>query len=110
MATPLAQRHSAPVPAGTPPLSRQELARLQGEVPDWKVRNGHDLHRSFQFPDFAQALAFVNRIGAVAEQEQHHPDIGLGWGRVDVTTFTHSVDGLTENDFILAARIDALGR
>ncbi|HET9784271.1 MAG TPA: 4a-hydroxytetrahydrobiopterin dehydratase [Terriglobales bacterium] len=110
MATPLAQRHSAAVPAGTPPLRPEEMARLQSEVPGWTVRHGHELHRSFQFPDFVHALAFVNRIGEVAEQEQHHPDIGLGWGRVDVTTYTHSVDGLSENDFILAARVDALAR
>jgi 4a-hydroxytetrahydrobiopterin dehydratase len=108
MATPLAQRHSAPVPAGTPPLSPEEIARLQGEVPGWTVQNGHELHRNFRFPDFVKALAFVNRVGEIAEQEQHHPDIGLGWGRVDVTTYTHSVNGLTENDFILAARINAL--
>jgi len=110
MPSQLAQRHSAPVKAGTPPLSREESLRLQAEVPEWQVRNGHDLHRSFKFPDFAQALAFVNRIGAVAEQEQHHPDIRLGWGKVEVTTYTHSVGGLSENDFILAARIDALAR
>ena len=70
MASQLAQRHSAPVKAGTPPLSREESLLLQAEVLEWQVRNCHDLHRSFQFPDFAQALAFVNRIGAVAEQEQ----------------------------------------
>lgn len=108
MATQLAQRHSHAVAAGTPPLAGEALARLRAEVPQWQVVNGHELQRSYRFPDFASALAFVNRIGAIAEQEQHHPDIGLGWGRVDVTTYTHSVNGLSENDFILAARIDSL--
>ncbi len=68
------------------------------------------LRREFRFPDFAAALAFVNRIGELAEGEQHHPDIALGWGRVAVATYTHSIGGLSENDFILAAKIDALPR
>ena len=68
----------------------------------------HHLEKSFLFPDFAKALAFVVRIGAVAEEEGHHPDLGLSWGKVDVKIYTHKVGGLTENDFILAAKIDEL--
>ncbi len=66
----------------------------------------HHLAKSFLFPDFKTALAFVNRVGEVAEQEGHHPDLALSWGRVDVRIYTHKIDGLTESDFILAAKID----
>src|ERR1019366_7112064 len=64
--------------------------------------------RAFKFPDFKSALAFVNRVGGVAEEQGHHPDILLGWGKVEITLWTHAVDGLTESDFILAAKIDQL--
>jgi 4a-hydroxytetrahydrobiopterin dehydratase len=66
----------------------------------------HHIGKTFVFPDFKTALAFVNRVGAVAEAEGHHPDLSLTWGRVDVKTYTHKIDGLTESDFILAAKID----
>lgn len=106
----LADKHCAPVAAGTPPLGGEALRRLRDEVPEWEIISGHHLRRGFSFPDFAAALRFVNVIGAIAEAEQHHPDIGLGWGRVDVTTYTHSVNGLSESDFILAAKIDQVRR
>jgi 4a-hydroxytetrahydrobiopterin dehydratase len=73
----------------------------------WEVVNGHHLHRKFTFPDFKTALDFVNRVGAVAEEQGHHPDILLGWGKVEVTTFTHSVDGLTDSDYLLATSINS---
>ena len=104
---PLRDQHCAPCAAGTPALAGAERDHYQALLPLWKVVNGHHLQREFKFPDFASALAFVNRIGAIAEREQHHPDICLGWGRVEVTTYTHSVGGLSPNDFILAAQIDA---
>jgi 4a-hydroxytetrahydrobiopterin dehydratase len=72
------------------------------------VVEGHHLARSFPFPDFRTALDFVNRVGAVAEEEGHHPDLCLSWGRVDIRIWTHKIDGLTESDFILAAKIDRL--
>ena len=81
---------------------------LAAEVPSWKVVGEHHLERAFTFKDFASALAFVNRVGAIAEEENHHPDILLGWGKATVTTWTHSAGGLSENDFVLAAKIDAL--
>jgi len=68
--------------------------------------NGHHLYKAFKFPDFKQALSFVNRAGAVAEEEGHHPDLLLAWGKTEVTIYTHKIDGLTESDFILAAKID----
>ena len=70
--------------------------------------DNHHLIKRFTFEDFQQALNFVNRVGAIAEAEDHHPDICFGWGRVEVTTWTHKVNGLTENDFILAAKIDEI--
>ena len=70
--------------------------------------NEHHLTKSYTFPDFRQALNFVNRIGEIAEAEGHHPDLYLGWGKVEVKTWTHKIDGLTESDFILAAKIEQL--
>ena len=84
----------------------EELHKLSAQVPDWKVVAEHHLTKTFTFPDFKTALAFVNRAGGVAEAEGHHPDLMLTWGRVDVKTYTHKIDGLTESDFILAAKID----
>ena len=74
----------------------------------WQVVDGHHLQKVFPFPDFVTALDFTNRVGELAEQEGHHPDICLSWGRVEVEIFTHKIDGLTESDFVLAARIDRL--
>ena len=68
----------------------------------------HHLLRTFSFPDFKQALAFVNRVGALAEEQGHHPDIALAWGKVEIVLWTHAAKGLTESDFIMAAKIDAL--
>jgi 4a-hydroxytetrahydrobiopterin dehydratase len=104
----LADRDCRPLPAGSPPLSADGAAALLPEVPGW-TREGERLVRRYRFPDFAAALRFVNEVGAVAERARHHPDILLhGWNRVEVATWTHSVGGLSENDFILAARLDRL--
>ena len=102
----LAAKHCVPCRGGVPPLAGQELEKLSTQFPDWKVIDGHHITKSFKFPDFKKALDFVNRVGAVAEEEFHHPDILLAWGRAEVTTYTHKINGLTENDFILAAKID----
>jgi 4a-hydroxytetrahydrobiopterin dehydratase len=77
--------------------------------PGWDVVNEHHLHRVYKFPDFKQALDFVNKVGAIAEEQQHHPDIVLGWGKVEITTYSHDVNGLTDRDFRLAAKINELG-
>lgn len=103
-----ARKHCTPCHSGTPPLSGADLAAFQERLPFWKVIDGHHLAKSFLFQDFASALAFVNRIGAVAEREGHHPDLCLSWGKVDVQIFTHKIGGLSENDFILAAEIDEI--
>jgi len=105
--TPLAQRHCRELPSGTPALADAERADLLALVPGWSVKNER-LSRDYRFPDFVSALDFVNRVGKVAEAEGHHPDLQLGWGRVGVELWTHSVGGLSENDFILAARVSAL--
>jgi len=102
----LTEKHCVPCKGGAPPLQGEQLQGLSAQLPDWKVVDGHHLTRTFAFPDFKTALAFVNRAGAVAEAEGHHPDLLLTWGRVDVKTYTHKIDGLTESDFILAAKID----
>ena len=104
----LAEKHCVPCRGGTPPLTGEALAAMKAQVPGWEVVEGHHLTRTFDFPDFRTALDFVNRIGATAEEEGHHPDIYLAWGKVGVKTWTHKIDGLTESDFILAAKIDRL--
>lgn len=104
----LAERHCVPCKGGSPPLRGVELERLKAEVPGWDVVNEHHLVRAFRFPDFRTALDFVNRVGEIAEKEGHHPDISLGYGRVEITLWTHTIEGLSESDFILAAKIGAL--
>jgi 4a-hydroxytetrahydrobiopterin dehydratase len=104
----LADKKCVPCRGGVPPLKGNELKRLHANVPEWTVTNEHHLHREFRFPDFKQALAFVNRVGEVAEEQGHHPDILLAWGKAGVTLWTHKIDGLTESDFIMAAKIDRL--
>src|SRR3954470_19066176 len=107
--TELANRHCEPCRAGTPPLRHEQIVRLRAELdPAWEVVDQHHLERVFKFPDFKQALAFTNRVGELAEKEDHHPDIHLGWGRVKVVLFTHKIDGLSDNDFVLAAKIDRI--
>ena len=104
----LAERHCVPCKGGSPPLRGVALERLKAEVPGWDVVNEHHLVRAFRFPDFRTALDFVNRVGVIAEKEGHHPDISLGYGRVEITLWTHTIEGLSESDFILAAKIGAL--
>jgi 4a-hydroxytetrahydrobiopterin dehydratase len=106
--TDLAAKSCVPCRGGVPPLAGEELERLEAELPTWRVVNQHHLEKTFPFPDFKTALEFTNRVGAVAEAEGHHPDIHLAWGKVGVTIWTHKIDGLTESDFILAAKIDRL--
>jgi 4a-hydroxytetrahydrobiopterin dehydratase len=102
----LAQKHCVPCRGGVPPLRGEELRNLSRQLPGWTVVDEHHLFRTFEFPDFQKALDFVNRAGAVAEQEGHHPDLTLSWGRVDAKIYTHKINGLTESDFILAAKLD----
>jgi len=109
----LAEKTCVPCRGGVPPLKGKELQAIHQQLPDsaeWKVINEHHLTRRFTFPDFKTALDFVNQVGALAEEQGHHPDIVLKWGKVEVTMWTHKIDGLTESDFIMAAKIDKLPR
>lgn len=107
--TDLARQHCTSLPPGTPPLALPDWQALQAQIDAaWQVVDGHHLARVYHLPDFASGLALVNRIGALAEAEDHHPDLLLAWGRVQITLWTHSVGGLSRNDFILAAHIDRL--
>jgi len=106
----LAAKKCIPCSGGVPKLTSEELQEIRHQVPDWEIILGHHLRRVFAFDDFAGALAFVNRIGEVAEDEGHHPNITFTWGRVEVEVWTHKIDGLAEADFILAAKIDQLPR
>jgi 4a-hydroxytetrahydrobiopterin dehydratase len=90
------------------PLKAEQLRLLAEQISGWSVVEEHHLTKVFQFPDFAEALKFVNQVGEIAEREDHHPDICLAWGKVQINIWTHSVRGLTENDFILAAKIDTI--
>jgi 4a-hydroxytetrahydrobiopterin dehydratase len=107
----LASKTCVPCRGGVPPLKGQQLAEMQQQLPQWahwKVIDEHHITRTFTFPDFKQALAFVNRVGTLAEEQGHHPDMLLSWGKAEITLWTHKVDGLTESDFIMAAKIDRL--
>jgi 4a-hydroxytetrahydrobiopterin dehydratase len=106
--TELADKKCVPCRGGVPALKGTELKKLHKDVPQWSVVEEHHLKREFKFPDFANALAFVNRVGALAEEQGHHPDILLAWGKAEMTLWTHKIDGLTESDFIMAAKIDRL--
>ncbi len=105
----LASRTCTPCAEGTPPLSREELGELANRLGhEWTVVDAHHLERQFEFEDFAGALAFTNRVGELAEEVNHHPHIELTWGRVKLTIWTHTVGGLSETDFVWAARAQAL--
>jgi len=104
----LASKTCVPCRGGVPPMKGAELEKYLKQVSGWKAISEHHLTRAFTFPDFRQALAFVNKVGAIAEEQGHHPDISLSWGKAEVTTWTHKIDGLTESDFILAAKINQL--
>ena len=104
---PLADRKCVPCQGGTPPLKGEALKEFVGQIaPAWQVVEELHISRTFKFRNFVEALAFVNRVGALAEQEGHHPDIYLTWGKVRIELSTHKIGGLSRNDFVEAARID----
>lgn len=102
----LAEQTCEPCRGGIPPLSAEVILALAPQIPTWEVNQR--LVKTYQFPDFAQGLAFVNQVGALAEAQGHHPDIYLAWGKVRLEIWTHAIGGLTQSDFILAAKIDRL--
>ena len=106
----LAEKQCIPCRGGVPALKGGDLEKLKRQVSDWDVVNEHHLKKTYTFPDFQKALDFVNHAGAIAEQQGHHPDLYLTWGKVGVEIWTHKIDGLTESDFILAAKVDQIPR
>ena len=107
----LSQATCVPCRGGVPPLTREEAAPLAASVPDWRIEEREGilrLEREFRFKNFRQALDFTSQVGELAEREGHHPDLRLSWGRVGIETWTHKINGLHRNDFILAAKIDRL--
>jgi 4a-hydroxytetrahydrobiopterin dehydratase len=103
----LAEKQCVPCRSGTPPLKGEKLAALTKELGGgWRVVEEHHLEKDYTFKDFREALAFTNRVGEAAESENHHPDIFLAWGKVKLTMWTHSINGLSESDFIFAAKAD----
>ena len=105
----LASKQCIPCKGGVPPLKGAELQPLHAQLgAGWDVVGEHHLERDYKFKNFREALAFVNRVGAMAEEQNHHPDLLLSWGRARVTIWTHKIDGLTESDFVFAAKCDRL--
>ncbi len=105
----LASRRCVPCEGGVPPLDREEAERLRAAVPRWELdQDAKTIRRTFRFKNFREALAFVNAVADIAETEGHHPDITIHYQRVPLTLTTHAIGGLSENDFILAAKIDRL--
>ncbi|MFO8237274.1 MAG: 4a-hydroxytetrahydrobiopterin dehydratase [Prochlorococcaceae cyanobacterium] len=93
---------------GGPTLDPEELQELRAELPGWEVVEGHHLHKRLSFEDFSSALRWLNRAGAICDEQGHHGDFRVGWGYVEVDIYTHKADGLTRADAVLAAKFDAL--
>lgn len=102
----LAEKTCVPCRGGVPPLPADETNILLSQLDGWAIEQGFHLTRTFKFPDFAQALKFTNAVGEIAEQQGHHPDMHLAWGKLKVEIWTHKINGLTESDFIFAAKVD----
>ncbi|MEK6711776.1 MAG: 4a-hydroxytetrahydrobiopterin dehydratase [Nitrospinota bacterium] len=103
----LAAKECVPCRGGVPPLKGEELQNLRAKLGSgWQVVDGHHLEKEYKFPDFRKAMDFTVRVGELAERQGHHPDIHLAWGKVKLTIWTHKIDGLTESDFIFAAKAD----
>ena len=107
MSEKLAEKHCKPCEGGVEPMEGDEITSMMAKLDeDWEAVDGHHLFRRFEFEDFSEALDFTNEVGEIAEEEDHHPVIHLTWGEVKVEIWTHAIDGLSENDFILAAKVD----
>lgn len=106
----LSERKCIPCDGDVPPLEPDEIKDFLQEISEgWKAVKNHHIIKQYKFEDFADAWEFVNLVGEIAEEEGHHPDIIFGWGYAEIKLFTHAIDGLSESDFILAAKIDEVG-
>lgn len=109
MPTPLHEQHCVPCEGGMPSLPREEAVKLAAEVNHWPLSDdAKSISREFLFKDFKESLAFINKVGELAEAENHHPDIHCWWNKVKLELSTHAVGGLSNNDFILASKINLL--
>lgn len=104
----LASKQCIPCRGGVPPLERDEITKLLSQLKGWEAVGQHHLRKEYRFADFLEALQFVNRVGKIAEEQGHHPNICFGWGTAEIQIWTHKIEGLTESDFILAAKIDEI--
>lgn len=102
----LADRSCVPCRGGVPPLEPARVQELLAEIPGWQVNAAGHLEREYEFRNFRDALAFANRVGEIAESERHHPDLLVAWGLCKVEIWTHKIGGLTESDFVFAAKVD----
>ncbi len=109
MMSELAERQCVPCLGGVPPLKGEELVSLRQQLGgDWRVVDEHHLEKTYRFKNFREALTFTSQVGELAEEQSHHPDICLAWGKVMLSMWTHKIDGLTESDFVFAAKADQL--
>ena len=106
---PLLEKKCIQCEGSTSPLKQEEVQKLLKEIPSWEIKDGH-VFRQFKFKNFKEAIAFVNKVGEIAENEGHHPDITINYNKVSIELFTHSIKGLSENDFIVAAKISKLAK
>ena len=108
----LLDKKCVPCEGGVPPLDLSEIHKYQKKVDDWKVKPNEKkiyfLEKEFKFPNFLDSQKFINEVGKISENEGHHPDILFGWGYAKISITTHAIEGLSENDFILAAKIDKI--
>jgi len=104
--TELSEKQCVPCRGGIPPLTAEEISPLLEQISNWEVIEAHQIQKTFTSENFRSALDFVNRVGEIAEEQGHHPDLYLAWGKVEVKIWTHKINGLSESDFILAAKID----
>ncbi len=101
----LTEKKCKPCEGGVPPLTEEQANELLKQVPSWTIKDGH-VFKKFKFKDFREAMSFVNKVAGIANAEDHHPDITISYNKVNIEIWTHSINGLSENDFILAAKID----
>ncbi len=105
----LSQKKCVPCEVGGIPLSAERLETLRPQVPDWTIEGNNSISREFKFKDFVENMAFVNKVAVISEAEGHHPDMNIyGWNKLKIMLSTHAIGGLSENDFILASKIDKL--